>query len=74
MAGSLIYLFIALVIAALFSNPWIFIVAIGLLTVYMACGLIGILKLPDSRSKKSSSKTNKLDPPDYVMFDDLDDI
>jgi hypothetical protein len=73
MLGPLTYLFIALVISALCGSPWVFIVAVVFLIIYCIIGLFGLIALPgETTSTKCSSKDNSL--PDYVMFDDLDDI
>ena len=74
MKGALIYLGLALVISALVGSVWVFIGAIGLLIVVLILGLLGILTIPGESSKVKSKKSGKCEPPDYVMFDDLDDI
>jgi len=74
MCGLIIYLGIALVLAAIFNSFWIFIGAGFLLVIYMACELFGLIEFPGGNAKRHSIKSEKKEPPDYVMFDDLDDI
>jgi len=64
---------IALVIAALFNNVWIYFGAVIILTIIIACDAFGLIILPRGTKKKRSIKAEKYEPPDYVMFDDLDD-
>ena len=74
MKGALIYLGIALAISAIFNNVWIFLVAVGLLIVFLLLGILGVFTLPGGGSSNRTNTSDNKDPPSFVMFDDLDDI
>jgi len=74
MKGALIFLGFALLISAFFSNVWIFIGAVGLLIVFFLLGVFGIIALSGVGSSNRANTSENKEPPDFVMFDDLDDI
>ena len=77
MLGIIVFVVLALVFSSLFGpsvGSWVFIGIIAVTAVFLlVCILLG-KPLPGENRKGSRNKGNMhKGPPDYVMFDDLDD-
>ena len=72
MCGVIAFFGIALGFAALFNSPWVYIGFITLSIIFFILQLLGVIPTPKKRPHARSNKSDGFVPPDYVIFDDLD--